>query len=68
MVTHGIDGKTPLDQLRKRYETTETKCPKCGFVDDAGNWTSRTDGRRIVYHHICPSCGADRDHVFTLDR
>ncbi|MFB6298736.1 MAG: HVO_0649 family zinc finger protein [Halobacteriales archaeon] len=67
MVTNGIDGKTALARLRRRYETTETKCPECGFVDDNGNWTSRTDGRQIVYHHVCPSCGADREHVFTLN-
>lgn len=61
-------GVTSLARLRRRYETTEKKCPDCGFVDEAGNWTSRTDGRRIVYHHVCPSCGAGRDHTFELGR
>ncbi|MFB6157625.1 MAG: HVO_0649 family zinc finger protein [Haloferacaceae archaeon] len=59
-------GSTPLDRLRRRYETTETKCPECGYVDDEGNWTSRTDGRRVVYHHVCPSCGAGREHTYRL--
>ena len=66
MVTTNRGGATPIERLLRRYETTDTKCPKCGYVDVKGNWTSRTDGRRIVYHHVCPSCGADREHVFRL--
>lgn len=67
MTTHNIGGKTPLERLLRRYETTETRCPDCGYVDDERNWTSRTDGRQIVYHHLCPSCGADREHTFRLN-
>ncbi|MFB6301928.1 MAG: HVO_0649 family zinc finger protein [Haloferacaceae archaeon] len=67
MPTRGTGGKTPLERLRRRYETTEKRCPECGYVDDEGNWTSETDGRKIVYRHVCPSCGATRDHVFRLD-
>lgn len=59
-------GGTTLERLLHRYESTETKCPECGYVDDEGNWSSETDGRRIVYHHVCPSCRADREHVFSL--
>jgi len=58
--------RTPLERLRRRYETTEKRCPAYGYVDEAGHWTSETDGRRIVYHHVCPSCGADRKHTFEL--
>ena len=68
MTTHGNIGRTPLERLRYRYENTETKCPDCGYIDDENNWTSRSDGRRIVYHHVCPSCGADHEHVFHLSR
>ncbi|MFB6295905.1 MAG: HVO_0649 family zinc finger protein [Halobacteriales archaeon] len=68
MSKQGVGGVTPLERLRRRYERTETKCPACGYVDEEGHWTSRTDGRRIVYHHVCPSCDADREHVFRLDR
>ena len=57
---------TPLERLRRRYETTAKKCPACGYVDEEGNWTSRTDGRRVVYRHDCPSCDASREHVFSL--
>ena len=67
MSKHTTRGKTALERLRRRYELTETKCPECGYVDEGGNWTSRTDGRQVVYHHICPSCDADREHVFRLD-
>lgn len=61
-------GVTSLARLRRRYETTEKKCPDCGFVDESRNWTSRTDGRRIVYTHVCPSCEASREHTFELAR
>ncbi|MFB6159680.1 MAG: HVO_0649 family zinc finger protein [Haloferacaceae archaeon] len=67
MSPHNTGGSTALDRLRRRYETTEKKCPACGYVDEAGNWTSRTDGRRIVYRHVCPSCDAAREHTFRLD-
>lgn len=62
-----MSGKTPLDRLRRRYETTEKRCPACGYVDEEGNWTSETDGRRVVYRHVCPSCGDAREHVFRFD-
>ena len=68
MPAHDTAGVTSLARLRRRYETTEKKCPDCGFVDESGNWTSRTDGRRIVYDHVCPSCGASREHTFELAR
>ena len=68
MATDNTARGSALGQLRRRYETTEKKCPACGFVDEEGNWTSRTDGRRVVYHHVCPSCGADREHVLELGR
>jgi Zn finger protein HypA/HybF involved in hydrogenase expression len=68
MATHNNIGQTPLERLRYRYENTETKCPDCGYVDDEGNWTSKSDGQRIVYQHVCPSCRADHEHVFYLSR
>lgn len=66
MATHGTTGGGVLGRLRRRYETTHKKCSACGFVDEDGNWTSETDGRRVVYHHVCPSCGAGREHVIEL--
>ncbi|MDQ2052801.1 HVO_0649 family zinc finger protein [Natronolimnohabitans sp. A-GB9] len=57
---------TPLESQRRRYETTDKKCPACGYVDEDGNWKSRTDGGRIVYRHVCPSCKASREHTFSL--
>ena len=68
MPARGTAGKTALERLLRRYESTATKCPACGYVDESGNWTSRTSGGAIVYHHVCPSCGAGRDHRFSLDR
>ncbi|MFB6304022.1 MAG: HVO_0649 family zinc finger protein [Haloferacaceae archaeon] len=66
MPTRDKEGATPLARLRRRYETTEKKCPECGYVDEGGNWTSRTDGQRIVYTHVCPSCDASREHTYRL--
>lgn len=57
---------TPLERLRRRYETTDKKCPACGYVDEGRNWESRTDGRQIVYRYVCPICDASREHTFTL--
>lgn len=57
---------TSLERLRRRYETTDKKCPACGYVDKGRNWESRTDGRQIVYRYVCPSCDASREHTFLL--
>lgn len=64
MPTHTTQGSNTFERLLRRYETTETKCPECGFVDTEGNWTSHMRGDRIVYAHECPSCGSERDHSF----
>lgn len=66
MVPRGTNGRTKLERLRQRYESTEKRCPDCGYIDDEGNWESKTDGRHIVYHYVCPSCGAEREHTFNL--
>jgi len=57
---------TVLERVRRRYETTDKKCPDCGYVDEEGNWESRTNGQQLVYRHVCPSCGATREHTFNL--
>lgn len=66
MSIHATSSAGALERLRRRYETTEKRCPARGFVDEEGNWTSQTDGRRVVYHHVYPSCGAEREHVIEL--
>ena len=68
MPSHITAGGTTLERLRRRYESTDTKCPECGHVDTEGNWSSEMDGLKVVYTHVCPSCGADRKHFFELDR
>ncbi|MFB6183825.1 MAG: HVO_0649 family zinc finger protein [Haloarculaceae archaeon] len=68
MPTRNKGGRSPIDRLRRRYERTETKCPECGYVDEDNEWRSRTDGRRIVYQHVCPSCDAEREYTFRMDR
>jgi predicted RNA-binding Zn-ribbon protein involved in translation (DUF1610 family) len=61
-------GRSALESLLRRYERTETKCPDCGYIDEGGNWTSQTDGQHVVYLHVCPGCGASREHTFDLNR
>ena len=61
-------GGSTLDRLRERYEQTDTKCTACGHVDTEGNWTTEADGAEMVYNHVCPSCGASREHVFDLSQ
>lgn len=68
MSRHTISGVTTLARVRDRYEQTDKKCPDCGYVDEAGNWESETDGRRIVYRYVCPSCGSAREHTFDIER
>jgi RNA polymerase subunit RPABC4/transcription elongation factor Spt4 len=68
MATNTNRGGSPFSRLRARYESTDKKCPACGHVDETGNWTSHAEGARVVYHHVCPSCGADREHVLELGR
>jgi len=69
MTTYNKQRRNPIERLRERYENSETKCPECGFVDDSeDNWLSHTDGGRIVYHHVCPSCDAAREYVFHVPK
>lgn len=60
-------GATPLDRLRTHLET-DLRCPDCGFEDDDGSWTARTDGGRVLYRHVCPSCGSIRTRDIRLGR
>ncbi|WP_284009155.1 HVO_0649 family zinc finger protein [Haloarcula pelagica] len=66
MATNRKGGSSPLARIQNRYEGTKKKCPECGFVDEAGNWDSRTNGGKIVYRHTCPSCDAEREHTFSI--
>ncbi|WP_126661113.1 HVO_0649 family zinc finger protein [Haloterrigena salifodinae] len=66
MVPRRAHGRSDFEWIRERYENTEKRCSECGYVDEEGNWTSHTDGQRIVYRHVCPSCEASHEHVFDL--
>lgn len=67
MVSVTPSGTTALERLQNRFETTETECGECGYVDVDGNWTSRMADRRIVYRHACPTCDATREYAIRLD-
>ena len=32
------EARSPFDRLRKHYEDTTLRCPKCGYVDDDGEF------------------------------
>lgn len=66
MVAQVMNGPTPLERLHRRYEATDKKCSACGYVDEGKNWTGKTNGREIVYEHVCPSCDAERDYTYRL--
>ncbi|WP_307729346.1 hypothetical protein [Natrinema salsiterrestre] len=57
---------TVLEHVRRRYETTDKKCPDYGYVDEEGNWVSQTARRKLVYRHVCPSCDATGEQTFNL--
>ena len=50
-------GLTALDGLRSHFDDAAATCPKCGYEDDGG-WQASTTGDRVLYRHVCPSCGA----------
>jgi len=50
-------GTTPLDRLRSRLDA-DRRCPECGYEDTDGEWSAKTTGDRVLYRHVCPSCGA----------
>lgn len=66
MVPSSSIGRSVFESIRARYEDSEKKCPECGYVDEEGNWTSETNGKQVVYHHVCPSCKSSREHTLTL--
>jgi predicted RNA-binding Zn-ribbon protein involved in translation (DUF1610 family) len=58
-------GTTALDRLRERFDAEATTCPECGYEDEGG-WRAAATGDRIVYRHLCPSCGARRSRTLRL--
>jgi len=59
-------GTTALDRLRSRLEA-DLRCPECGYEDAEGEWSARTTGDRVLYRHVCPSCGAIDSLTLRLD-
>jgi predicted RNA-binding Zn-ribbon protein involved in translation (DUF1610 family) len=55
-----------IDRLNSRYEGADLTCPECGYEDADGSWQASTNGRRIDYRHLCPSCGNLRIRTVTL--
>ena len=51
-------GTTALDGLRSHFDDAAATCPKCGYEDADGGWQAATSGDRVLYRHVCPSCGA----------
>ncbi|WP_435349691.1 HVO_0649 family zinc finger protein [Haloarchaeobius sp. HRN-SO-5] len=66
MTFHSI-GTTPFERLGTHYEDVDVTCPDCGYVDEDASWKATTNGRRIDYTHLCPSCGSIRTRTVTCD-
>ena len=60
-------GITALDRLKSHYDSVDLTCPKCGYEDTGGKWRVQTTGNTVLYQHLCPSCGANRQRTIRLD-
>ncbi|GAA0235814.1 HVO_0649 family zinc finger protein [Haladaptatus pallidirubidus] len=58
----GSEDRSAFERLKSRYDETDLECPKCGFFDEDGEWTVKTDGALVEYRHLCPSCGKVQTH------
>jgi len=61
---HG--GTSPLARMRSRLDETRRTCEECGYEDTEGSWTATTDGRRVTFEHVCPSCAATDRYVVRM--
>ncbi|AFK18345.2 hypothetical protein E6P09_06145 [Haloferax mediterranei ATCC 33500] len=61
-------GTTALDRLRERYSDADRTCSECGYVDTDGEWSAKTTGSRVLYRHVCPSCGAIETRTLSLKK
>jgi predicted RNA-binding Zn-ribbon protein involved in translation (DUF1610 family) len=66
-MSRGRKGSSVIDRLNSQYENLDIKCPECGCVDEGASWRASTNGRRIDYRHLCPSCGNIRIRTVRLD-
>lgn len=66
-MSRSSNGSSVIDRLNSRYEDVDVTCPECGYVDEDSKWTAETNGRRIDYRHLCPSCGNMRTRTVRLD-
>lgn len=66
MTSKRVSGTTPLDRLTVRFEKADLQCPECRYEDEGGRWKAKTDGRRVLYRHVCPRCGAIRTRTYRM--
>lgn len=59
-------GSTPFERVASHMEHEDLVCPECGHEDEGGRWRVRTNGVRVRYSHVCPSCGAIRKRTYDL--
>ena len=59
-------GTSPLAQMRARLDATRRTCGECGYEDTEGSWEANTDGRRVTFEHVCPSCDATDRYVVRM--
>ncbi|MFB6165792.1 MAG: HVO_0649 family zinc finger protein [Haloarculaceae archaeon] len=61
-----VSHSTPFGRLKRHYEDDDMVCPECGHEDEDGGWQTETNGRRIDFRHVCPSCGDIRVRTLKL--
>lgn len=61
-------GTSALARMRARLDATHLTCRECGYDDTGGSWEATTDGRRVTFEHVCPSCDATDRYVVRMRR
>lgn len=66
-MSHGHDeGASPFERLTTHMDDVDLVCPDCGYEDEDGSWSAKTNGDTVLYCHVCPSCGSIRKRTFEL--
>lgn len=60
-------GRTAFEQLQIHYTDVDLTCSECGYEDETGDWKAVTSGSRVLYRHVCPSCGEIRKRTLSLE-
>ncbi|WP_435362090.1 HVO_0649 family zinc finger protein [Haloarchaeobius sp. DFWS5] len=65
MAASNLSGKSAFDRLKTHYDV-DLVCRQCGHEDADGEWKATTNGRKVLYRHVCPSCGSIETRTLSL--